>query len=139
MSTTRAPWRRRASVVERNRLQELQTLLHDMGGTHTFDDIQALIESGVFQSFVANDSWAVTTVVNFPQAMVVDVFFIVGSLEDFEKLQIEIEKFAREIGATFMRVYGRPGFEYLIDRRKWKPGDGWRKGPRVYTRRLDLH
>jgi hypothetical protein len=80
---------------------------------------RALVENGIFQSFVVKDSWAVTTVVNFPQAMIVDVFFIVGSLEDFEALQTQIEKFARQIGATFMRVYGRPGFEYLIDRRNW--------------------
>jgi len=126
-------------VVERDKLRELQELLHSMGGTHTLEDIQGLVESGVFQSFVVKDSWAVTTVVNFPQATVVDVFFIVGSLEDFDALQQQIEKFARDIGSTFMRVYGRPGFEYLIDRRNWGPGQGWRKGPRVYTRRLDLH
>lgn len=110
-----------------------------MGGTHTLEDIGELVATGVFQSFVVKDSWAVTTVVNFPQAMIIDVFFIVGSLEDFEALQTQIEKFARQIGATFLRVYGRPGFEYLIDRRNWGPGQGWRKGPRVYTRRLDLH
>ena len=139
MSTTPVRWRRRRSVVERNKLEELQELLHTMGGTHTLEDIQGLVENGIFQSFVVKDSWAVTTVVNFPQAMIVDVFFIVGSLEDFETLQTQIEKFARQIGATFLRVYGRPGFEYLIDRRNWGPGQGWRKGPRVYTRRLDLH
>jgi hypothetical protein len=124
---------------ERDRLKELQTLLHDMGSTHSLEDIRAMIEMGEMQSFGVGESWAVTTVVPFPQATVVDIFFIVGELKDFEELQRKIEAFARHIGATFMRVYGRPGFEYLIDRRNWPPGQGWRKGPRVYTRRLDLH
>src|SRR3954452_17837183 len=103
MSTTPAPWRRRASVVERNKLEELRELLHSMGGTHSLEDIQELVANGIFQSFVVKDSWAVTTVVNFPQAMIVDVFFIVGSLEDFEALQTQIERFDPDIWAAFLR------------------------------------
>jgi hypothetical protein len=126
-------------MAERDRLKELQALLHDMGGTHSLDDIRALIEMGELQSFGAGESWAVTTVIPFPQALVVDVFFIVGELKDFDELQKKIEELRQNIGATFMRVYGRPGFEYLIERRNWAPGQGWKKGPRVYTKRLNLH
>jgi hypothetical protein len=126
-------------MAERDRLKELQALLHDMGGTHSLEDIRALIEMGELQSFGAGESWAVTAVIPFPQALVVDVFFIVGELKDFDELQKKIEEFARQIGATFMRVYGRPGFEYLIGRRSWGPGQGWQPGPRVYTKRLNLH
>jgi hypothetical protein len=125
--------------VKKDRLQQLQKLLHDMGGTHSLEDIRALIENGIFQSFVEGDTWAVTTIVEFPQATVVDVFFVVGELADFEPVQKKIEGFARNIGATFLRVYGRPGFEYLINRRNWSPGQGWKAGPRVFTKRLDMH
>ena len=125
--------------MKKERLTQLQELLHDMGGTHSLDDIRALVENGIFQSFVEGDTWVVTTIVNFPQAMVLDVFFVVGEQKDFAALEKQIERFARDVGVTFMRVYARKGFEYLIDRRSWKFGQGWRPGPRVYTKRLDMH
>ena len=125
--------------MKKEYLQQLQELLHDMGGTHSLEDIRALIENGEMQSFVEGDTWAVTSVLQFPQTTVLDIFFIVGELKDFGTLQKKIEIFARDLGVTFMRVYGRPGFEYLIDRRNWVEGKGWRAGPRVYTKRLDMH
>lgn len=123
----------------KDRLVQLQELLHDMGGTHALEDIQALVENGIFQSFVEDQTWVVTTLVQFPQATVMDIFFVVGEQKDFEALEKRIEAFARDQGVTFMRVYARPGFEYLIDRRKWRFGQGWRPGPRVFTKRLDMH
>ena len=36
--------------MKKDRLQQLQELLHEMGGTHSLEDIQALCENGVFQS-----------------------------------------------------------------------------------------
>jgi hypothetical protein len=123
----------------KDRLVQLQELLHDMGGTHALEDIQALVENGIFQSFVEDQTWVVTTLVQFPQATVMDIFFVVGEQKDFEALEKRIEAFARDQGVTFMRVYARPGFEYLIERRKWRFGQGWRPGPRVFTKRLDMH
>jgi hypothetical protein len=123
----------------KDRLIQLQELLHDMGGTHALEDIQALVENGIFQSFVEDQTWVVTTLVQFPQATVMDIFFVVGEQKDFEVLEKRIEAFARDQGVTFMRVYARPGFEYLIERRKWRFGQGWRPGPRVFTKRLDMH
>jgi hypothetical protein len=120
-------------------LQQLQQLLHDMGGTHTYDDIEALIHDGAFQSFVENETWVVTTLIHFPQATVMDIFLVVGEQADFDILEKKIEAFARQNAVTFLRVYARPGFEYLIKRRDWKFGRGWRPGPRVYTKRLDMH
>ena len=118
---------------------QLQELLHEMGGTHTLEDIQALIENGIFQSFVEKETWVVTTTIAFPQAMVMDIFLVVGDQDDFDPLEKKIEEVARDQGVTFMRVYARKGFEYLIERRSWKFGKGWKPGPRVYTKRLDMH
>jgi hypothetical protein len=120
-------------------MTQLQELLHEMGGTHTLEDIHALIENGVFQSFVEKQTWVVTTTIAFPQATVMDIFFVVGDQEDFEALEKQIETSARAQGVTFMRVYARKGFEYLIERRSWKFGKGWKPGPRVFTKRLDMH
>jgi len=120
-------------------MTQLQELLHEMGGTHSLEDIHALIENGVFQSFVEKQTWVVTTTIAFPQATVMDIFFVVGDQEDFEALEKQIEAAARNQGVTFMRVYARKGFEYLIERRSWKFGKGWKPGPRVYTKRLDMH
>ena len=126
-------------MVKKPYMLQLQELLHEMGGTHTLEDIQALIENGIFQSFVEKQTWVVTTTIAFPQAMVMDIFLVVGDQEDFDELEKQIETFARDQGVTFMRVYARKGFEYLIDRRSWKFGRGWKPGPRVYTKRLDMH
>ena len=125
--------------MKKDRLTQLQELLHDMGGTHSLEDIKALVENGIFQSFVEKETWVVTTLVQFPQATVMDIFFVVGEQADFAALEKQIETFARDQGVTFMRVYARKGFEYLIDRRSWTFGKGWRPGPRVYTKRLDMH
>ena len=51
---------------EEGPLQQLQELLHEMGGTHTLEDIQALLENGVFQSFVEEETWVVTTIDRLP-------------------------------------------------------------------------
>jgi hypothetical protein len=125
--------------MKKDRLTQLQELLHDMGGTHSLEDIRALIENGMFQSFVENETWVVTTIIQFPQVSVLDIFFVVGEQSDFEVLRTKIEAFARDQGVTFLRVYARPGFEYLINRRNWRFGQGWKPGPRVFTKRLDMH
>jgi hypothetical protein len=120
-------------------MQQLQELLYEIGGTHTYEDIEALIRDGVFQSFVENDTWVVTALIEFPKATVLDIFLVVGDQADFGVLEKQVEEFARANAVSFMRVYARPGFEYLIERRDWRFGKGWRPGPRVYTKRLDQH
>jgi len=120
-------------------MQQLQELLSDIGGTHTLEDIEALIQDGTFQSFVENDTWVVTALIAFPQATVLDIFLVVGNQADFAVLQQQVEDFARKNAVSFMRVYARPGFDYLIERRDWRFGRGWKPGPRVYTKRLDQH
>jgi hypothetical protein len=126
-------------AVKKPYLEQLQELLHDMGGTHTLEDITDLIDSGSMQSFVSHETWVVTTLIVFPQATVLDIFLVVGEQKDFDVLEKQIMAFAREHGVTFLRVYARPGFEYLVKRRDWRFGKGWRPGPRVYTKRLDMH
>ena len=120
-------------------LTQLHELLQEMGGTHSFEDVRALIDNGEMQSFSVNNTWVVTNLIPFPQASVLDIFFVVGDAADFDELEKQVETFARDQGVTFMRVYARKGFEYLIDRRSWKFGQGWKPGPRVYTKRLDMH
>ena len=58
-----------------------------------------------------------------------DIFLVVGDQNDFEPLEKQIETFARDQGVTFMRVYARKGFEYLIDRRSWKFRQGLEARP----------
>ena len=120
-------------------MQQLQELLEEIGGTHTYDDIVGLIETGAFQSFVEGDTWVVTALIAFPQATVLDIFLVVGDQKDFAVLEKQVEAFAREQAVTFLRVYARSGFEYLINRRDWRFGRGWKPGPRVFTKRLDTH
>lgn len=116
--------------------EQLEALLRDMG-THSLEDVKALIADGQMQSWVEGDTWIVTHVLNFPQATVVEVFIGVGRMADIKVLEKKIEAWARSIGATVMRIYGRTGFWYLGARKNMFPG--WRQGPTLYFKRLDEH
>lgn len=116
--------------------EQLATLLADMG-THSLDDIKALIADGQMQSWVHGDTWLVTQVLPMPQATVVEIFIGIGRLADIEVLEPQITAWAKEQGATIMRIYGRTGYWYLGARKKMFPG--WRQGPTIFVKRLDEH
>ena len=106
---------------------KLARVLDRMGGTHTVSDILIAIAEGRMQSFVEGNSWAITQVVSFPRAKVLEVFAAVGDLDDLRILHDRILDFAAEIGVGLIRAYGRKG---------WFPDAmvrGWRVKSRYYV------
>ena len=76
--------------------QKLARGLDRMGGLYTLNDILTAIAEGRMQSFVEGNSWAITQVVSFPRAKVLEVFAAVGDLDDLRILHDRIIDFAAE-------------------------------------------
>lgn len=113
------------------RLDQLQRVLAQMGHTHSVDDIVAMIEAGAMQSFALGETWIVTQIVDCPQKRVLEVFLVVGTLEETHALYDEkILPFAAEHGCNLIRAFARHGW------RPWAEARGWRGGVQVYTKEL---
>ena len=53
-----------------------------MGGFYTLNDILTSIAEGKMQSFMEGDSWAVTKIVNFPRARLLEIMVALGNLDE---------------------------------------------------------
>lgn len=113
-------------TFQRERFRHLRRALDAAGNTHDVGDILDLIRAGTMQSFVENDSWAVTRLVQCPRKAVVEIFLVVGDDADLPALETRIKRFAVANGATMLRAMGREGWA------KRAPERGWTVGPRLY-------
>lgn len=89
------------------------------GGTHTAQDIDSAIASGMMQLWENGETRVVTELVAFPQYNVIQIVLAVGSLDEVMALQPTIEKFGRENGASRMRMIGREGWTVVLPRYGW--------------------
>lgn len=96
------------------RALRLNNYMYDLG------DIQDGLDNGDMQGHVEGDTWAITQVHNWPRQKTVNILFVVGNIEDVVKLEVKIEKWAKEIGASLLTGIGRDGW---WERRT----PGWRK------------
>lgn len=92
------------------RLVEVQELLDEFGGLYDIYDIVYAIQDGHMQSFAYGDSWAVTQICEFPKKKVLDVVFMIGSLNELKELEPKLIEFARENYINYMMANGRRGF-----------------------------
>ena len=116
--------------IPSRRLRQLERLFADMRHTHTLDDVLHLIDTGLMQSFAVNESWAVTSITVFPRKSVLEVFMVVGDDADMPELEDKVQEFARSLGVTLIRAYGREGWARRAEAR------GWKVGPRIYVKEL---
>ena len=113
-------------MTDVDRMEQLQDALDQMGNTHSLEDIVGMIDTGAMQSFVNDDTWMVTQVVDFPRKRVLEIFLVVGELFATEKLFNEVDAFARAHGCDLIRAFGRHGWQ------KWAKPRGWKNGAHVY-------
>ena len=114
-----------------DRMAQLQKALDLMGNTYSLEDVVAMIDSGVMQSFAKNDTWVVTQIIDFPRKRVLELFLIVGDLEDLEEIYNDAVAFAQMQGCTLMRGFGRPGWKKFAEPR------GWTNGTTVYLKTME--
>ena len=89
---------------------KLGRLLERMGGLYTVQDILSAIAEGRMQSFVENETWAITKIAVFPRARLLEIMIVVGDLKDCQKLLDRIYQFANENDIGLVQAYGRRGW-----------------------------
>ena len=91
-----------------------------MGGLYTLHDILEAIAAGRMQSFAEENSWAITRVLDHPRGRSLEIFAVVGGLDDLRALHDKVLTYAFEIGATVITAYGRKGWLADAQRRGWR-------------------
>jgi hypothetical protein len=106
---------------------KLERILDRMGGLYTLHDILTEVAQGKMQSFTHNESWMITRVMDYPRGRCLEVFAVVGNLDDCLAMHDKLLDFANEIGASVIQAYGRKGW--------LKPGKarGWRVKARSFV------
>ena len=72
------------------------------------------------QSFMEGDSWAVTKIVNFPRARMLEIMVALGELEACRRLHDRILDSARENDIGLVQAYGRRGWNADAKSHGWK-------------------
>jgi hypothetical protein len=106
--------------------KKMERVLDRMGGVYTLNDILTAIAEARMQSFVVNNSWAVTQINDYPRARTLQFVAMVGDLADRDALQAKVLDFADDVNAGLVSAYGRLG---------WIPQArelGWRLKARNY-------
>lgn len=94
-------------------------------GTHTVEDLDEAIKAEKMQLWQNDRSVIVTELIAFPQYNVINIALAAGDLDAVMAWQPTIEQFARENGATRMRMMGREGWSAVL------PKYGWHQDRRV--------
>jgi hypothetical protein len=100
--------------------KKMSRVLDRMGGSYLLDDVLTAIHDGKMQSFVSNNSWLITQVLDHPRARELRIFAIVGDLADIDSLQDQIFVYANEVGAGLVSAFGRFGWTPHARKRGWR-------------------
>jgi hypothetical protein len=91
-------------------MKRLSRVLDAMGGLYTLGDILAAIDDRRMQTFVVNNTWAVTQINQYPRARTLQVVALVGDIEDRDAIQAKLIDYASEVNAGLLSAYGRLGW-----------------------------
>ena len=100
--------------------RKLQRALDRQGGLYALSDILEQIADGRMQSWVHNNSWAVTQISIYPRRRLLDIVAVVGDLGDCRILHAKLVKFANEMDVDLIASYGRRGWARLGQSLGWK-------------------
>jgi len=110
--------------------EKLTQALKDAGDLYTIQDILAAIAESRMQSFAEGNTWAITEVNTFPNRKIVTIAYVIGDLKDAEILHDRVIEFAKSIGATMVKAFGRVGWAKDAEK------NGWRVAGQVYHKEL---
>lgn len=100
--------------------RKLQRVLDRSGNLYTVNDILTALARNEMQSFVEGNSVAITRIAVYPRTKVVEVWSVVGRMDEARKLHDRILIFAAEVGASVIQAYGRKGWWREAEPRGWK-------------------
>ena len=99
--------------------RKLARVLDRMGGLYSVQDILTAIARGKMQSFVENNSWAITQIAVYPKAKVLEIVAVVGDLDDLRVLHDRVLEYATNMGIGVISAYGRKGWLPDAEKRGW--------------------
>lgn len=91
----------------------IEAALEYCGGTHTIEDIEDGIESGLYQFFCSPRSAVITEIIHYPRKTVLNYFLIGGDLgELIQEIEPYVTRWGKEKhGCKKVVGIGRKGFE----------------------------
>lgn len=95
--------------------------LHYAGGSHTFEDVQEMVEKGEAQAWYGPHSIIVTEIDRQPRHRVLHFFLAAGTSPELEAMEPGILDWGKEQGCTVARFVGRRGWT-----RAFPAKTGWR-------------
>lgn len=106
------------SISERKHL--IADALEFTGGTHTLDDIVAMIVSGRLHWWPLENSFMITEVVSYPQAKHLNVFLAGGDLNEIKLMNEALKNTALTLGCECVILSGRRGWVKALSDIGWK-------------------
>lgn len=85
-------------------------MLKRYGDLYSLNDILEQIADGRMQSFCRGETWAVTQINEYPRRKALDLVFVVGDMEELERMESDIIAFGRKMGCTLIMTNGRMGW-----------------------------
>jgi hypothetical protein len=108
------------SIIEANR-KHIEAALAYSGGTHLFEDVEKAINEGNMQLWPASNSAAVTEIIQYARKKVLNVFLAGGDLQEIVGGLDAATEWAKSQGCDSMTLYGRKGWERVLDSHGFKP------------------
>lgn len=95
-----------------------QALARD--GTHTWEDVCAMLKAGIAQIFYSENGAWITQVIDHPRKSVLHVWVVAGELPEVMALQPQVVEFARSKGCEVITSTVRKGWLKEV-----APANGW--------------
>lgn len=90
--------------------------------THTIEDVEALVESGLAQLWLGERSAAVTEIIEQPRSKDFSLWLCGGDLEEIcEEMLPKAEEWAKAEGCTRFLTSGRPGWDRVMKKYGYTP------------------
>lgn len=98
---------------------EIEAAIAHNGGTHTFDDITAMVMQGRLRLWTTANSVALTEIVEYPRERHYHVFAAGGDLSEITETIPLVEQAARDAGCTKLTLSGRRGWVRALALHDW--------------------
>jgi hypothetical protein len=100
--------------------EKLERALDYQGGLYQLSDILERITDGTMQSWVENNSWAITQISVYPRRRLLEIVAAAGDLPDCRILHDRILQFANDMKVDLVAAYGRHGWAPDAEHHGWK-------------------
>lgn len=108
-------------LTDLQRLQpQIEAALEYTHGTHTFDDICAMVLTGRIRFWALPNSFMLTEVLEYPRAKHYHMFLVGGDLQEIKAQLAPVTAAAHEAGCVALTGAGRIGWGKALADQGWK-------------------